>query len=76
MHGALADLVDLVLASFSAVQLILAVGAAYVAFTLRKTFEGGIFEKAWKIIGMAPLVYAAGQVSLFLTPSGVESFEG
>jgi hypothetical protein len=55
-------LVDVVLASFSSVQVLLACGAAYIAFTLRKTFEGGIFENAWRTIGMSPLIYAAGQL--------------
>jgi hypothetical protein len=59
--GALPDLVDTVLATFSLIQFLLAVGAAYVAFTLRGTFQGGIFENPWKIVGMSPLVYAAGQ---------------
>ena len=52
---------DVVLATFSAVQLVLALGAAVIAFSLRKTFEGGIFEKAWRIIGYAPIVYGVGQ---------------
>ena len=53
---------DVLLATFSAVQLVLALGAAVIAFSLRKTFKGGIFEKAWGIIGYAPIVYGLGQV--------------
>ena len=51
----------MVLATFSAVQLVLALGAAVIAFSLRKTFEGGIFESAWRVIGYAPIVYGVGQ---------------
>jgi hypothetical protein len=52
---------DVVLATFSAVQLVLSLGAAVIAFSLRKTFEGGIFERAWQVIGYAPIVYGVGQ---------------
>ncbi len=52
---------DVVLATFSVVQLVLSAGAALIAFSLRKTFEGGIFERAWQVIAVAPIVYALGQ---------------
>jgi len=52
---------DVALATFSAVQLVFASGAAAIAFSLRKTFEGGIFEKAWRVIGVAPILYALAQ---------------
>jgi len=52
---------DVVLATFSVVQLVLSLGAAVIAFGLRKTFEGGIFEKAWRVIAVAPVVYGVGQ---------------
>jgi hypothetical protein len=54
-------LVDIILASSSIIQFVLSVSAAYIAFTLRKTFEGGIFEGAWRVVGFSPLFYAAGQ---------------
>jgi hypothetical protein len=52
---------DAVLATFSVIQLVLSLGAAVIAFGLRKTFEGGIFEKAWRVIAIAPIIYGAGQ---------------
>ena len=52
---------DVALAAFSVVQLVLAVGAAVIAFGLRKIFAGGIFESAWRVIGIAPIVYGLGQ---------------
>ena len=36
-------------------------GAALIAFSLRRTFEGGIFERAWRVIAIAPIVYALAQ---------------
>lgn len=54
---------DVVLATFSAVQLVLSLGAAVIAFSLRKTFAGGIFARAWQVIGYAPIVYGVGQAT-------------
>ncbi len=53
--------VDVVLATFSVTQLVLSLGAALIAFSLRRTFQGGIFERAWRIIAIAPTIYAVGQ---------------
>lgn len=49
------------LATFSAVQLVFASGAAAIAFGLRKTFEGGIFERPWRVIAISPIPYALAQ---------------
>ena len=52
---------NVALATFSIIQLVFASGAAAIAFSLRKTFEGGIFERAWRVIAAAPILYALGQ---------------
>jgi hypothetical protein len=52
---------DVALETFSAVQLVLSMGITIIAFNLSKTFEGGIFEKAWQVIQLAPIVYALAQ---------------
>lgn len=52
---------DVLLATFSAVQLVFASGAAAIAFGLRKTFEGGVFEKAWRVIAISPIPYSLAQ---------------
>ena len=57
---------DVVLATFSVIQLVLSLGATVIAFSLRKTFEGGIFERAWEVIGVAPVVYGLGQVIMLV----------
>src|SRR6266849_4675190 len=69
---------DAILATFSAVQLVLSLGAALIAFSLRKTFEGGVFERAWRVIGIGPVVYGAGQaiqlvVAMSQVPEATES---
>jgi len=71
---------DVVLATFSVVELVLSLGAAIIAFSLRKTFEGGIFERAWRVIAIAPVIYAVGQSirlieAVFQESSTIESLE-
>jgi hypothetical protein len=64
---------DVLLATFSVTQLVLTLGAALIAFNLRKTFEGGIFERAWRVIEIAPIVYALAQVVELVEATYVET---
>jgi hypothetical protein len=59
-------LVDILGAGLDALLIVLAVGIAYVAFTLKRIFAGGIFERAWLMIGLSPIVYAVGRVFALL----------
>ena len=68
---------DIVLATFSVVQLVLSLGAAVIAFNLRKTFEGGMFERAWQVIEIAPIIYALAQaVEILAATYGETAFIG
>ncbi len=55
-------MVDYVDVAIDLVTFSLALGVSFFAFLIRNGFKGGIVEKPWRVIGPAPLAYAAGQL--------------
>ena len=74
-------MVEVVGTAFAVTLIVLSLGVSYIAFSLKNTFAGGMFERAWLVIAISPIVYAVvqgfelWQAVTVATPS-LESAEG